>query len=325
MPFGKVLLFRQPESLPGTPYYCSSHPFEHAVALQPLHRALARTLLHHITTADQVEREHEHDMRALKRQTVEALRRGAKKGHKTLYVWDKAAIDFEAREQWKRSAIYFLSQEKSNMVVVRVSKTLPWETSDPRNAGRALLRRIEFVDPITGNLYVFLTNEMTLPPGLLAKLARRRWNIEKVFDDKLGETRAWATSATAKSMQAVFICLAHQLLLAFEDHLDQQEDIRPEANSAAAPPRMASRSHPCVPPPCGSPSALQSFCAGSSRFPAPRRSLARSHRIPKVFLRDNLAGFFQHRWTQSYIRMELRVARGLCSPKHLHTPPFPSN
>lgn len=216
---------------------------------------LRRGLLHHITAADQVEREHEHDMRALKRQTITALRRGAKKGGKTLYVWDKAAIDFEAWEEWKRCAIYFLSQEKSNMVVVSVSKTLPWEASDPRNVGiqkdeccryasGAVLRRIEFVDPVTGNPYVFLTNEMTLPPGLLAELARRRWNIEKVFDElknKLGETRAWATSATAKSMQAVFICLAHQLLLAFEDHLDQKEDIRPVAELRRRATRIAAQ------------------------------------------------------------------------------------
>lgn len=215
---------------------------------------LRRGLLHHITAADQVDREHEHDMRALKRQTIEALRRGAKKGRKTLYVWDKASIDFEAWEVWKRSGIYFLSQEKSNMVV-GTSKALPWDAVDPRNAGiqkdercqyagGATLRRIEFIDPVTKVLYVFLTNEMTLPPGLLAELARRRWNIEKVFDElknKLGETRAWATSATAKSMQALFICLAHQLLLAFEHLLDQQEDIRPEAELQRRASRLAAQ------------------------------------------------------------------------------------
>ena len=58
--------------------------------------------------------------------------------------------------------------------------------------------------------------ELTLPPGLIAELYRRRWCIEKAFDEfknKLGEKKAWATSATAKTMQAQFLCITHNLLL----------------------------------------------------------------------------------------------------------------
>ena len=207
---------------------------------------LRRGLLHHITAADQVEREHEHDMRALQRQTIEALRRGARKGRKVFYVWDRAGINFRAWKKWKqRGGIYFLSREKDNMTL-RVIKVLPWEASDARNAGvqsdeqcqsscGELLRRVVYEDPVSLTTHVFLTNEMTLPPGLIAELGRRRWNIEKVFDElknKLGETKAWATSAPAKSMQAVFFCLTHQLLLAFEHLLDEEHGIRPDAELA---------------------------------------------------------------------------------------------
>lgn len=199
--------------------------------------------LEHITTADQHEREHEHDMRALKRQTIEALRRGARKGRKVLYVWDRAGIDFQAWQRWKHvGGVYFLSREKENMNL-RWKADLLWERSDPRNHGvlsddkresasGVVLRRIVFEDPVSLTLHVFLTNEMTLPPGVLAELARRRWDIEKIFDElknKLGETKAWASSTTAKTMQACFFCLAHQLLLAFEVLLARQEGVRPEA------------------------------------------------------------------------------------------------
>ena len=54
------------------------------------------------------------------------------------------------------------------------------------------LRLISHVDPVTGKAYEFLTNEPDLPPGLLAEPCRRRWNVEKVFDElknKLGERR----------------------------------------------------------------------------------------------------------------------------------------
>ena len=42
---------------------------------------------------------------------------------------------------------------------------------------------------------------MTLPPGLLAFIYKKRWDIEKVFDqfkNKLMENKAWEKSGNAK-------------------------------------------------------------------------------------------------------------------------------
>jgi len=202
---------------------------------------MRRDMLRHICGADGINREHEHDMRALKRQTLASLRRGARKRRKVLYVWDRAGIDFAAWEQWKRGGVYFLSREKENMVLEPFRQEV-WDRGDDRNAGvlndeltqsatGARVRRITFLDAASGVVYVFVTNEMTLPPGVLSELARRRWNIEKVFDvlkNKLAETRAWASSETAKSMQALFICMTHQLLRALEHNLEDEHGIRPE-------------------------------------------------------------------------------------------------
>jgi len=70
--------------------------------------------LAHLTAADQVERKKEHDMRALKRLSMEELRQGAKKGRKVLYVWDRAGIDFQQWYHWKHTGgLYFLSREPS--------------------------------------------------------------------------------------------------------------------------------------------------------------------------------------------------------------------
>ena len=63
-----------------------------------------------------------------------------------------------------------------------------------------------------GARWQILTNELTLPPGLLVQLHRMRRDIEKVYDqfkNKLHEKKAWANSATAKCMQTEFLCLAH--------------------------------------------------------------------------------------------------------------------
>jgi len=65
--------------------------------------------LAHLALADQLERKKEHDMRALKRTSLEALRQGAASGRKVLYVWDRAGIDFRQWHRWKQSgAVYSL-------------------------------------------------------------------------------------------------------------------------------------------------------------------------------------------------------------------------
>ena len=57
---------------------------------------------------------------------------------------------------------------------------------------------------------------MEVPAGVLAGLCRRRWDIEKVFDEfknKLGEKKAWGTSLEAKGAPGQLVALTHNLLL----------------------------------------------------------------------------------------------------------------
>ncbi len=55
-----------------------------------------------------------------------------------------------------------------------------------------------------------------------------RWDVEKVFDEfknSLNEQKAWATSENAKTMQANFLCLTHNLMLFMEDHMEKTFDV----------------------------------------------------------------------------------------------------
>ena len=116
---------------------------------------------------------------------------------------------------------------------------LPFDRADEINAGvqadelvgsatgGVLMRRVTFLDVLTGITYEYLTNllESSVAPGVIAHLYKMRWNIEKSFDEvknKLGEKKAWATSATAKSMQAQFICLSVNLLQLIEHELGRE-------------------------------------------------------------------------------------------------------
>ncbi len=94
------------------------------------------------------------------------------------------------------------------------------------------LRLIGYVDPVTGKAYEFLTNEPDLPPGVLAELNRRRWEVEKVFDElknKLGEKKAWATSLEAKQTQAHLLTITHNLLLLYEQALAVRHEVQNHA------------------------------------------------------------------------------------------------
>jgi len=186
---------------------------------------------------------HEHDLSVLKRLTPRGLRQEVPKGRRTLLIYDRAGLDFG---YWKRCrhecAIYFLSRTKSNTVLAREERR-PWDASDPRNRGVQEdmwvktrdghgLRLICYVDPVTGKAYEFLTNEPDLPPGVLAELYRRRWDVEKVFDElknKLGEKQAWATSSEAKQTQAHLLTITHNLLLLYEQALAVRHAVQNQA------------------------------------------------------------------------------------------------
>ena len=181
----------------------------------------------------------EHEITTLKRLGGQTLRMGARTGRKVLLVYDPAIVDYPQWYKWKQAAgVYILTLEKANSALTTLAD-LVWDRRDPRNAGvlsdelvgpanGVTMRRIRYQDPADGALYTFLTNELTLPPGLLALLYKLRWNIEKVFDqvkNKFGEQKAWATTTEAQCQQAAFITLAHNLTLRLERILEAEEAI----------------------------------------------------------------------------------------------------
>jgi hypothetical protein len=188
-----------------------------------------------LALADQAGRKREHDLRMLKRQSVAQLRQRAGKGRKVLWVWDKGGIDLAFWLERKAAGIYFLSLRKTGQCLA-LEKVRP-VAARPINQGvvsdhvvsdrRGLVvREITYRNPCDDQEYVYLTTEMTLEPGLLVLLYKTRWEIEKVFDEtktKLQEQKAWATSVTAKQMQAEFMAITHNLLLLVQAQHDQMD------------------------------------------------------------------------------------------------------
>ena len=239
----------------------------------------------HLTACDEVARKKEHDIRALKRLDPEALRRGAPRGKKVIWVWDRAGIDFNQWHRWKQSkGIYFISRAKANMNTAEVAPR-EWCRRDPANAGveadgiilgaqQTMVRLVRYRCPVSGDLYEFVTNEMTLPPGAVAHLYRMRWDIEKTFDgfkNKLCERKAWASSPQAKSMQAHFICLAHNLVTLYERRLAARHGIANAAEDARRAKRLAADGEKAK--------------ARGADLPDIYRKLSRATQFPQKFIR----------------------------------------
>lgn len=205
--------------------------------------------MHHLALT---EGKKEHDIHVLQRLGAEAFGMQRKKQQRTIWIWDRAGLDFGLWRKWKQtSGIYFVSRTRENRAF-SVMSILPFDMNDPDNQGvfsdtrvmtedRVELRWVNYVDPLTGSMLEFVTNLFDVPPGIIAWLYKQRWHIEKVFDqfkNKLFEAKAWATSATAKNIQAEFLCLTHNLLQLFEQYLEQQ-GIRNEAELARQKKRLA--------------------------------------------------------------------------------------
>lgn len=182
---------------------------------------------------------HENDMSALKRIKPRGLRQEVPQGTRVLIVYDKAGIDFDYWDRCRREcAVYFLSRVKENMTFEWIAD-YPWDKSDARNHGIFLdckvrsrhghvLRLVMHQDALSGEVYEFLTNEPDLPPGVVAELYRRRWETEKVFDEiknKLGQKKAWGSTLQAKETQALLIAITHNLLLCYEQDLEQRYEL----------------------------------------------------------------------------------------------------
>lgn len=196
-------------------------------------------LLRHLATGKGL---HEHDTSALERVTPRGLKHEASKGERVLLIYDKGGIDLPFWQRCRREAgVYFLSRIKENMGRTLLENR-PLDPADLRNRGVQAdqrialnggheMRLITYTDP-AGQTYQFLTNDFRLPPGVIVELYRRRWEIEKVFDEfknKLGERQAWGSSREARTTQALFLTLTHNLLEIYHAQLAREHAVVPAA------------------------------------------------------------------------------------------------
>ena len=112
----------------------------------------------------------------------------------SVYVLDKAYMDFARLYIFTQSFAYFVTRAKSNLRFHRVYSHAVDETSGTRcdqtirllgfysaQQYPAQLRSIKYYDADTKRLFVFLTNNFLLPSYTIAQLYKCRWQIELFF------------------------------------------------------------------------------------------------------------------------------------------------
>jgi hypothetical protein len=111
-----------------------------------------------------------------------------------IYVFDKAYVDFARLYRIHRSLAFFVTRAKSNFVFKRLYSQ-PVDKSTGVRADQIImvtgfytlmdypekLRRIRYYDVETKKLFIFLTNNFTLPAIVIAKLYKCRWQVELFF------------------------------------------------------------------------------------------------------------------------------------------------
>jgi len=110
------------------------------------------------------------------------------------YVMDRGYLDFARLFTLSQMSVFFLIRAKSNLKCRRVYSH-PVDRSTGLICDQSVmltgvyqakgypekLRRVKYYDAETNQVFVFLTNNFTLPPMTIAQLYRCRWQVELFF------------------------------------------------------------------------------------------------------------------------------------------------
>jgi transposase len=112
----------------------------------------------------------------------------------SFYVMDRGYVDFGRLFELSQCMAFFVTRAKSNLQFrrlyshpvdkttgLRCDQTIVLTGFYSQKDYPAKLRRIKYRDAETGKVFVFLTNNFSLPALTIAKLYRHRWKVELFF------------------------------------------------------------------------------------------------------------------------------------------------
>ncbi len=110
------------------------------------------------------------------------------------YVMDRGYIDFQRLYRFMLSSAFFVVRSKGNVLLqrryshpldkstgVRSDQTVILTTVGSATAYPDALRRVSYLDALTGKRLKFLTNNFTSPALTIAQIYKQRWQVEHFF------------------------------------------------------------------------------------------------------------------------------------------------
>jgi transposase len=157
------------------------------------------------------------------------------------YIMDRGYLDFSRLHQLHQAGAFFVTRAKRGMNARRVYSSTTDRTTgvmcDQRIALNGFyvakdypehLRRIRFKDPESGKTLVFLTNNTTLPPLMIALLYKSRWQVELFFKwikQHLRIKRFFGTSENAVKTQIWCAVSVYVLIAIIKKELHIRESL----------------------------------------------------------------------------------------------------
>lgn len=146
-----------------------------------------------------------------------------------IYIMDRAYLDFKRLYQMHQNSAIFVTRSKTNTgfrriyshkvdksTGVKYDQTVILTGFYSKKDYPEKLRRIKYFDTEKGRSFVFLTNQLTLPPLTIAELYRHRWRVEIFFKwikQHLRIKSFYGTSENAVKTQ-IWIAISMYVLIA---------------------------------------------------------------------------------------------------------------
>ena len=151
-----------------------------------------------------------------------------------IVVYDRAMAEFRFWQGEAKHQRYIVTRSKKSFTF-NSQKALKWDNTDPLNEGvqgdfmmtkkidgrLVKFRVVNYYAPVLKRMYNFFTTLPTsISPGVIAEIYRRRWQVEKVFDNTkndLKELQGWGKSKISLTVQMHAIAAAYNLIRLFHE------------------------------------------------------------------------------------------------------------
>ncbi len=144
------------------------------------------------------------------------------------YVFDRGYVDYSRLFKINQFSAFFVVRAKSNLKFKRMYSRKYDKTSGIKSdqIGKLIgfyvskeypekIRKVRFYDKETDRTFIFLTNNMELPPEQIALLYKQRWQVELFFKwikQHLKIKAFWGTSENAVRIQIYSAIIAYCLV-----------------------------------------------------------------------------------------------------------------